>query len=401
MNPLLSDVDGSSDPGQDLPTSLKILIIDDSEADAVLFRQIVREVGTRNIDVHHCIGFDDGLSALQEDVFDIAFVDYHLGAESGTDLISAAGGRSCPTPLVLLTGQFGWVVERQGIAAGAVDFVDKNIMTADVLRRVIGYAQNNHGMERNLVLNLENYRNLAQSAARANAQKSLFFAEMSHELRTPLNAIVGFSEILKTQLLGPPGADTVERYAQYADDIHVSSQHLLSLINDLLDLSKFEAGALEAQMQRVSIDDLFSDMLKIMSGQASDAGLELSVAINENLPDPVIDRRLILQALLNVLSNAVKFTDEGGSILVAAKLVERRLAFSVTDTGCGIPATDIDAVLLPYRQGSAMETRPGGGTGLGLTLTRSIVDLHNGEVSIESEEGEGTTVTLFLRVDLQ
>lgn len=391
---MLSDI--AADFEYELPASLKILVVDDSEADAVLFRQIVREIGTRDIDVHHCFGFDDGLFTLQRDVFDIAFIDYHLGGESGTDLISAAGGRSCPTPLVLLTGQFGSLVERQGIAAGAVDFVDKNIMTADVLRRVIGYAQNNHGMERNLVLNLENYRNLAQSAARDNAQKSLFFAEMSHELRTPLNAIVGFSEMLKSQLLGPVGTDTVDRYAQYADDIHVSSQHLLSLINDLLDLSKFEAGAFEPQMQQVRVEDLFSDLLKIMNGQASEAGINLSVDIDENLPDPVIDRRLILQALLNVLSNAVKFTDEGGDILVAGKLVEGSVALSVADTGCGIAAVDIDAVLLPYRQGSALETRPGGGTGLGLTLTRSIVDLHNGHVSIESDEGEGTTVTLFL-----
>ncbi|MFT7571522.1 MAG: signal transduction histidine kinase [Paracoccaceae bacterium] len=398
---MLSKLASGTDPEYELPTSLRILIVDDSEADAMLFREIVRDVGTPNIGFHHCFGFKDGLAALRADVYDIAFVDYRLGADSGTDLIRAAGGRSCTTPLVLLTGQFGWVAERQGITAGAVDCVDKNIMTPDVLRRVIGYAQNNHGTARSLVLNLESYRDLAQSAVRANAEKSLFFAEMSHELRTPLNAIVGFSEILKNEMMGPFGKETTERYAGYADDIHVSSQHLLSLINDLLDLSKFDAGAYDPQMVRASVSDLLGDLLKIMGGQAIAAGIDLSIDVAENLPDPVIDKRLILQALLNVLSNAIKFTEDGGSITVAARVAESRLVVSVVDTGCGIGASDIDFVLLPYRQGSPMEARPGGGTGLGLAVTQSIVDIHGGHVTVDSKEGEGTTVTLFLRINLQ
>lgn len=398
---MLSDVTSSAEPKDEPAAKLKILIVDDSKADAFLFRQIVREIGTHEIDLDHCFGFGDGLLALKNDVFDIAFIDYHLGEQNGTDLIVAAGGRACETPLVLLTGQFGWVVERQGIEAGAVDFVDKNILSPALLRRVIGYAQNNHGTARELVQNLESYRNLAASAARANTQKSLFFAEMSHELRTPLNAIIGFSEILKDEMFGPISGDSAARYMGYAGDIHKSSKHLLSLIDDLLDLSKFEAGEFEPKMLRVGMSDLVDDLLTIMSAQVASAGIALTLEIAEDLPDTLVDRRLMLQALLNVLSNAVKFTEHGGNIRIAAKTANNRLVLSITDTGCGIPQGELETVFLPYRQGSAMETRPGGGTGLGLALTRSILELHQGYVTIESAVGEGTTVDLHLPLNLQ
>jgi signal transduction histidine kinase len=376
--------------------TLKILIVDDSPADAFLFRQIVKEIGERDVEVDHCTGYEDGLSALQGDVYDIGFIDYHLGHHNGTDLISAAGGRSCNTPLVLLTGQFGWVVEQQGIEAGAVDFVDKNILSPQLLRRVIGYAQQNHGTARELVANLESYRNIAQSAARANTQKSQFFAEMSHELRTPLNAIIGFSEILKEQLLGPHEGEAATRYTGYAGDIYVSSQHLLHLINDLLDLSKFEAGEMEAVMSAASVDDLLEDLVMMTATQAGKAGVGVTIQHSADIEHPVIDRRLILQALLNVTSNAIKFSDAGDTVHVSVDVLGGGMVLKVADTGCGISAEDLETVMLPYRQGNAMKTRPGGGTGLGLALTSSILELHQGHISIESEEDVGTTVTMHL-----
>lgn len=391
----ISDPGGRSDPD----TALRILIVDDSDADAFLFEQVVNEIGTQDIDLEHCFGFEDGLQALRRDVFDVAFVDYQLGTHRGTDLIAAAGGRECDTPLILLTGQFGWATERQGIEAGAVDFIDKNTLSPALLRRAIGFAQTNHGKARELVRNLESYRTLAASTERASARKSLFFAEMSHELRTPLNAIIGFSELLKGQLLGPMDGSTATRYAGYADDIHTSSKHLLSLIDDLLDLSKFEAGEVEPNMSRVGVNDLVDDLLTIMSGQIEAAGIGLTVDLAENLPDPVIDRRLVLQALLNVLSNAAKFTESGGVIRISAELANDRLVFAVTDNGCGIPADELKDVLLPYRQGSTMESRHGRGTGLGLALTNSILETHQGYLSLESTEGVGTTIRLHFPVD--
>lgn len=291
-------------------------------------------------------------------------------------------------------------MEREGIEAGAVDFVDKNILSPALLRRVIGYAQNNHGLARELVQNVESYQTLAASTARMAAQQSLFFAEMSHELRTPLNAIIGFSEILKGQMLGPIEGVAASRYTGYAQDIYTSSQHLLSLIDDLLDLSKFESGQFEPKMSPVCIHDLVTDLLTMMSAQVEAADIALIAEIVDTLPDPVLDRRLILQALLNVMSNAIKFTEAGGQISVVASVANDRLVLSVSDTGCGIPAAELDTVLLPYRQGSALETRPGGGTGLGLALTSSIVELHQGSVTIESAVGIGTTVALNLQLNL-
>tara|TARA_R110000868_G_scaffold378099_1_gene643494 strand:- start:50 stop:1267 length:1218 start_codon:yes stop_codon:yes gene_type:complete len=378
-----------------LPDALKVLIVDDSEADAMLFRQIIGDVGERNIAVDHCSGYELGLSALHDNIFDIAFIDYHLGPDSGIDLISAAGGRSCPTPLVLLTGQFGELVEKQGIEAGAVDFVDKNVLSPQLLRRVIGYAQHNHGTARELVVNLEAYRSIANSAARANGQKSQFFAEMSHELRTPLNAIVGFSEILKKQMLGPFDGDAAARYISYVEDIYESSQHLLRLIDDLLDLSRFEADGFEAKISAGVVEDLLDDLLENCSDQAVAAGVGISVSVVGEISAPAFDRKLMLQALLNVVSNAIKFSERDGTVRVTAEAQDSGMFFKVVDSGCGIAPDDIDSALLPYRRGSAMESRPGGGTGLGLALTRSIMERHHGSISIESELGVGTVVILY------
>ena len=382
---------------QDYATSdaLKVLIVDDSAADAMLFRQIIRDVGERDIAVTHCSGYDLGLSALQDDVFDIAFIDYYLGPENGIDLISAAGGRSCPTPLVLLTGQFGELVEKQGIEAGAVDFVDKNILSPQSLRRVIGYAQHNHGTARELVVNLETYRSIADSAARANGQKSQFLAEMSHELRTPLNAIVGFSEILKRQMLGPFDGAGAARYVSYAEDIYDSSQHLLRLIDDLLDLSRFEADGFEASISAGVVEDLLDDLQESISDEAAAAGISVSASVVGEISAPVFDRKLMLQALFNVVSNAIKFSERGGTVGVFAEAQDGGMYLKVVDSGCGIAPDDIDSVLLAYRPRSAMESRPGGGTGLGLALTRSIMERHHGGISIESELGVGTTVILY------
>jgi len=375
---------------------LKILIVDDSAADGFLFRQIAKEIGDRDVDIDIRTGYADGLSALRASVYDIGFIDYNLGGETGTDLISAAGGRSCDTPLVLLTGQFAGVVEKQGIEAGAVDFVDKNILSPQLLRRVIGYAQENHGTARELVANLESYRNIARSASQANAQKSLFLAEMSHELRTPLNAIIGFSEILKEQLLGPHEGEAATRYNGYAGDIYNSSQHLLGLIDDLLDLSKFEAGQTEAVMSETSVDELLEDLVMMTATVAGKAAVGVTVQLPVEVEDPVIDRRLILQALVNVTTNAIKFSEPGGTVHVSVEAQGAGLVLKIADNGTGIAKEDLETVMLPYRQGNAMKTRPGGGTGLGLALTSAILELHRGHLSIDSEVGAGTVVTLHL-----
>jgi signal transduction histidine kinase len=383
-------------PQYERAEALKLLIVDDSSADVFLFRQLIEGVDDVRIEISHTAEYGEGLSDVRDGRFDIAFVDYVLGKNTGPELIAEAGGRLCPTPLVLLTGQSGPNAEQLAIQAGAVDFVDKGTLTSDLLRRVIRYARYNHNSARELALTQERYRYLAESAIEANTQKSRFFAEMSHELRTPLNAIIGFSEIMKEQMLGALSGDALDRYLEYTDDIHTSSRHLLSLINDLLDLSKMEAGQYPTDRQEVSFTDIAERLVKMVRIQAENAEIRLEVDVEKGLPKFLADGRLLLQALLNIVSNGLKFTEAGGEVRMEAEMVEDHISISVRDTGVGIPEKDLEAVLLPYRQGSTLESRPGGGTGLGLTLAKSIIELHGGGITISSAPGVGTTVLLRL-----
>jgi len=247
----------------------------------------------------------------------------------------------------------------------------------------------------------EELRQLAERLAQArdvanaaNKAKSDFLANMSHELRTPLNAIIGFSEIMNAELLGPLGTS---EYKQYAGDIHESGAHLLSLINDILDLSKIEAGRLDLVEERAVVGEVVDASVRIIRERAQAAELKLVCDIPEDLPNLFVDERAIKQILLNLLSNAVKFTEAGGTVTIAARLTEAgEIAFSVTDTGVGMTPAEIKKALSPFGQVDSSLARKHEGTGLGLPLARSMTEVHDGTFVIESEQGKGTTATVTM-----
>ncbi len=230
-------------------------------------------------------------------------------------------------------------------------------------------------------------------AETANTAKSEFLANMSHELRTPLNAINGFSEIMVGELFGPLGD---KRYVEYAQDILSSGQHLLALINDILDMAKIEAGKLSLKLEPMHIEELADDALRLMRNRAETAGLELRLEFPP-LPEIEADYRAVKQVLLNLLSNAIKFTPRGGSVTVAAKLEMgpegERVRIAVRDTGIGIAAHDLERLAKPFEQIESQLSKSQQGTGLGLALTKSLVEMHGGVLEIESEPGKGTSVS--------
>lgn len=243
------------------------------------------------------------------------------------------------------------------------------------------------------VLALEELARAKSELESANASRSRFLSIISHELRTPMNAIIGFSEILEQELLGPLGN---QKYKEYAADICASGQHLLSLINDLLDMSKVEAGKWRLKRTLVDIEVLIRSCCRLMAEQAAAVGVFIEVFVADGLGDAYIDERAIRQVLLNLLSNALKFTDQEGLVRVSAWSDDQNLIIVVTDNGVGIQASDLSRVFQPFEQGENNLARTHEGTGLGLSLCKSLVELHNGAIRLDSNEGKGTTVTFQL-----
>jgi signal transduction histidine kinase len=228
-------------------------------------------------------------------------------------------------------------------------------------------------------------------AEAANRAKSEFLANMSHELRTPLNAILGFSDIIRRRMFG---ADALERYADYAGDIHGSGSHLLGIINDILDLSKIEAGRAVLEQRKVALDDIVRDATTFIGDRWKGVQFEVT------LPPPLhilVDDRKLTQILVNLLSNAFKFTPQGGTVaLSAARTPDGGLAITVRDTGIGIAPEDIATVLTAFGQVESAFHRNHHGTGLGLPLAKSLAQMHGGTLTLESEPGIGTAVTVTL-----
>jgi PAS domain S-box-containing protein len=236
----------------------------------------------------------------------------------------------------------------------------------------------------------EALRRAKEEAELASRAKTEFLANMSHELRTPLNSVIGFSELIRSELLGPLGT---AKYREYADDINQSGIHLLELISDILDVSRIEAGAMEAAEEEVDVVEALQSCLRMVSERAERAGIAVSVEVEAGLPALRADNRHVKQILLNLLGNAVKFTATGGKVTARAGFDDTgALVLSVADTGIGIAAADIPKVLEPFGQVNDILTRGHDGVGLGLSLARSLAEMQDGTLNIDSEVGHGTTV---------
>jgi signal transduction histidine kinase len=234
-------------------------------------------------------------------------------------------------------------------------------------------------------------RDMAEAASRS---KSEFLANISHELRTPLNAIIGFSEIMRDEIFGPIGSP---QYRTYLRDVLESAQHLLEVINDILDVAKAEAGKLALDEEEIELDRLALLVLRLLEERAVRAGLRLELDVPRELPLLLADERKLKQVLINLFTNAVKFTPPGGEVALRARLaLDGDLLIEVVDTGIGIAPEDIATALSPFGQVDGRLSRKYQGTGLGLPLSRALVMLHGGTLLISSAVGRGTTVTVRL-----
>ena len=290
------------------------------------------------------------------------------------------------------------------VAAGAAFIVTQALVVAMVDRHLEARAEGEAQRMREHIVELEATEQALkrtseelsaalQAAQAASTSKSAFLASMSHELRTPLNAVLGFSEAMQQEIFGPLGS---ARYKEYLGNIHDSGSHLLSLINDILDIARYDAGQGELQEELFDPARLISDTIAMMAAQAAKAQVALMGDVASNLPCLNGDKRRIRQVLLNLVSNALKFTPPGGRVTVRAFHDEQRFVLQVTDTGIGIAHSDFHKVLEPFGQVDSSLARKYDGIGLGLPLTRQMVELHGGDLDLDSMVGHGTTVTITL-----
>ncbi len=368
----------------------KVLFVDDDMNVLTSFRL---RLG-RRFDITTLLGGEQGLEALDDEgPFAVVITDQRMPNMDGITFLGELRKRAPDTVRMMLAGNTDLTTAIKAVNEGSIfRFFTKPCPLDDLASAIeVGLEQYN------LVTAERELRDVQLTMAKeqaelANRAKSEFLAAMSHELRTPLNAILGFSEVIQNETFGPVGN---VKYREYAGDIHESGQHLLDLINDILDLSKIESGSDELHEDEIEIPEVIHSALKLVGYRAEQGGIKLELELQDPLPALRADVRKLKQILVNLLSNAVKFTDAGGEVTLGAWCrMDSGYVFQIIDTGIGIAPEDIPKALSRFGQVDGDLDRQYEGTGLGLPLTRALVELHGGVLELQSEVGVGTTVTV-------
>ena len=369
-----------------------ILIVDDNPANCDLLAKRLSRQGYR---CTQALGGKQALQMVEQDVPDIMLLDMMMPEMDGLEVlhILRQSHDSISLPVLMVTARNQGEDVVSAFAAGANDYIEKPVDFPVLLAR--------------LQLHLEHKRlddEVKTSRARleeqnrrlevGNQYKDNFLSSMSHELRTPLNAVLGFSEVLLDEMLGPLN----DKQKQYCREIYNSGSYLLLIINDLLDLSKIEAGKLELDLQRSEVAALVEAVMGLMKEKAQRRGITLLCQVDARLGHVEWDPLRVKQMLINLLGNALKFTESGKGVTLSAGLAASdEVMLSVADEGCGISAEDLTRIFQPFEQAiSPMKKRNVEGTGLGLALVSRLAALHGGRVEVESEVGVGSRFTLYL-----
>jgi two-component system sensor histidine kinase/response regulator len=360
--------------------AIRVLLVDDDEDEYVLLGDLLRAACADRFALTWESTYEGGLQAILTSGCDVCLVDYRLGARSGLDLLAEITAIPGHPQVILLTGDGDRDVDVTATQAGAADYLIKGELTAALLERSIRFA-----VERGRTLKaLRDASDLAQSMNRA---KSAFVAAMSHEIRTPMNAILGMADMLWESQL-----DAEQR--QYVEVCRRASSGLLVLINDILDLSKIEAGHLKLESIEFDPEEVVNQSIELTAVKAREKGLALLTHLQPGVASSVMgDPTRLRQVLINLLGNAVKFTDAGEILLTARNDEEGepgQIEFTVSDTGLGIPPERLQAIFGDFEQADASTTRKYGGTGLGLGISRRLVEAMGGGLTATSSMGKGS-----------
>jgi signal transduction histidine kinase len=374
-----------------LLVTASILVVDDDPVVRSLMRATLERDGFTVIEAR------DGVEACrlyQEHHPDLLLVDLVMPHMDGFELCRVLRGRdeSAYVPIVVATSLDDVPSIARAYDAGATDFIPKPLNWLVLNHRVRYILRASRAFEE-LRRNQDRLIAAKEAAEAANRAKSEFLANMSHELRTPLNAIIGFSGMMSDRMFGPLN----ERYAEYANIIGDSGRHLVAIITDILDLAKADADRLLLTEEQVEIAEVVELGSKIIEDMARRAQIEFVSEINKPLPAMIGDPAKLTQILVNLLSNAVKFTAPGGTVrLTIEQPLYQGITFRVEDTGIGMSPDQIPIALAPFGQIGNSLTRQHDGVGLGLPLTKRLVELHGGTIEIDSEPGKGTIASVHL-----
>jgi signal transduction histidine kinase len=365
----------TSRPDNPAAPTRRVLVIDDDVDLAESLQEILASRGYNVAVAHTIAGAEDAARALLPQV---AIIDVNLGRENGLTLITTLKESFPDILCVVITARAEVEHAIEALRRGAFDYLLKPLHPLETLSRLEKCFDKIALQER------------AERAEAANEAKSAFLAIISHELRTPLNAIIGFAGLMEDQRFGPLGAP---RYREYVSDIRNSGEHLLELINNILDLSRAEAGKLHLQEDTVDVVEAMQICARQMQPRAAEHRVHLELSVPASPPMLRCDAAKLRQVLFNLLSNALKFTPADGRVLLKLDCgADEGITLVVKDTGVGMSPADIPKALEPFTQLDNRLARRYEGTGLGLPLTRSLVELHGGTLRLESALGEGTTV---------